>query len=158
MSAHLDQMIAEFEKFGARIRQAESRFAGVADMGDQVAQVESVVTSPDRNVTVIAGAGGMVTDLRLAPGAMSLASTELAAMIMTTLRQAVAGAARQQAGIVDEMFGDTFGVNTSELVEQAQAEAAGTVADDHASEEPERTARRPAASDDDFDQDTIYGR
>ncbi|OLF15395.1 YbaB/EbfC family nucleoid-associated protein [Actinophytocola xanthii] len=160
MSSHMDQMIAEFEKFGARIRQAEARFAGVSDMGERVAQVESVATSPDRNVTVVAGAGGMVTDIRLAPGAMRLGPAELSATIMTALREAVAGAARQQAGIVDEVFGGAFGVNTSEQVRQAQAEAFGTPEDRAASQdETSSSRRRPTPSDDDdFDQDTIYGR
>lgn len=71
MSAHMDQLIAEFEKFQSRMRQAEATFAGVGDMQERVAQVESVVTSPDRNVTVSAGAGGMVTDIRLAPAPCS---------------------------------------------------------------------------------------
>lgn len=152
-------MIAEFEQFGARIRQAEARFAGVAEMGERVARVESVATSPDRHVTVVAGAGGMVTDIRLAPGAMRLGPVELSATIMATLREAVAGAAQQQAGIVDETFGDALGVNTSERVRQAQAEAFGTPDDDRASQhETSSSYRRPAAPDDDFDQDTIYRR
>ena len=109
MSAHMDQLIAEFERFGARIRQAEARFADVSEMGERVARVESVATSPDRNVTVVAGAGGMVTDIRLAPGALRLGAAELSATIMTVLRDAVAGAARQQAEVVGEVFGDTLG-------------------------------------------------
>lgn len=160
MSAHMDQMIAEFEKFQARIRQAEARFAGVADMGERIARIEGVATSPDRNVTVVAGAGGMVTDIQLAPGAMSLGPAELSSSIMNTLRQAVAKATQEQAEIVDDSFGDAFGINTSEQVRQAQAEAFGTPEVDRASEAEEYPSRRRATSrdDDDFDQDTIYGR
>ncbi|MCT2582224.1 YbaB/EbfC family nucleoid-associated protein [Actinophytocola gossypii] len=159
MSAHMEQLIAEFEKFGARIRQAEARFAGVSDLGERVAEVESVATSPDRGVTVVAGAGGMVTDIRLAPEALRLGSAELSATIMATLRQAVAGAARQQAGIVDEAFGGAFNVDASEHVRQAQAAAFGTWEGDLASQD-ETSSRRPpdASGDDDFDQDTIFGR
>jgi DNA-binding protein YbaB len=159
MSAHMDQMIAEFERFQSRIRQAEATFAGVADMGERVAQVESVVTSPDRNVTVVAGAGGMVTDIRLDPAAMRLGPAELSSTIMNTLRQAVARAAQQQAEIVDDAFGDAFGVNTSEQVRQAQAEAFGTQEDDRASQDELPSSGRRGATrrdDDDFDQDTIY--
>jgi len=160
MSAHMEQMIAEFEKFGARIRQAEARFAGVSDLGERVAEVESVATSPDRGVTVVAGAGGMVTDIRLTPDALRLGSTELSATIMSTLRQAVAGAARQQAGIVDDVFGDAFGIDTSEQVRQAQAAAFGTQDGDRTSQDDETSSRRrpDAPGDDDFDQDTIFGR
>jgi DNA-binding protein YbaB len=160
MSAHMDQMIAEFGKFQAKIRQAEARFAGVADMGERIAQVEGVATSPDRNVTVVAGAGGMVTDIQLSPGAMSLGPAELSASILNTLRQAVARATQQQAEIVDDTFGDAFGINTTEQVRQAQAEAFGTEVDDRASQAAESSPNRRATSrdDDDFDQDTIYGR
>lgn len=159
MSAHMDQMIAEFEKFQAKLRQAQVNFAGVADMQKQIAQVHSVATSPDRHVTVTAGAGGMVTDIELSPGAMRLAPAELSATIMSTLRQAVAMAVQQQAGIVDEAFGDAFGVNTAERVRQAQAEAFGTAADDAASQPAESSSsRRAAPPDDDFDLNSIYRR
>jgi DNA-binding protein YbaB len=160
MSAHMDHLVAEFEKFRARARQAEARFAGVADMQEQLAQMQSVATSPDHTVTVTAGAGGMVTDIQLAIGAMRLDPTELSATIMNTLRQAVADAVRQQAGIVDDVFGDAFGVNLSDQVRQAQAEAFGTLTDDHASQhEAASTSRRAVPPDeDDFDQGSIYGR
>jgi DNA-binding protein YbaB len=160
MSAHMDHLVAEFEKFRARARQAEARFAGVSDMQEQIAQVESVATSPDRNVTVTAGAGGMVTDIQLSLGAMRLDPSELSATIMNTLRQAVADAVRQQAGIVDDVFGDAFGVNLSDQVRQAQAEAFGTLADDHASQHEASSTSRPAAppDDDEFEHGSIYGR
>jgi len=154
MSAHMDQLIAEFEKFQAKVRQAEATFAGVGEMQERVAEVESVVTSPDRNVTVSAGAGGMVTDIQLAPGAMRLAPTELSATILNTLRQAVAGAVRQQAEIVD----DAFGINTSAQVRQAQAEAFGTPTDDAASHEEVSTRRTIPPDDDTYEQDSIYRR
>src|SRR3954466_12573089 len=69
MSAEMDQLIAQFETFQSKVRQAEARFAGVGDMQDRIAQVGTSVTSPDGTVTVTAGAGGTVTDLRLTAGA-----------------------------------------------------------------------------------------
>lgn len=94
MSAHMDQLIAQFESFQAKLRQAEARFAGVGDMQERIAQVETTVTLPDGNVTVVAGAGGTVADLRLAPGAVRLGSDRLSevimTVIMTTLREAQA--------------------------------------------------------------------
>lgn len=162
MPAHMDELIARFENFQTKMRQAEARFAGVGDMQERIAQVETTVTSPDGNVTVVAGAGGTVTGLRLAPGAVRLGSDRLSEVIMTTMRQAVAGAIRQQAGIVDDMFGDSFGVNTSEQVRQAQAEAFGTPPEEPASQEqtPQqapRPGRRSSAPDDDdyFGQNPI---
>lgn len=158
MSAHMEQLIAQFESFQAKARQAEARFAGVGDMQEQIARIETTVRSPDGNVTVVAGAGGTVTDLRLAAGAMHIEAGRLSAIIMDTLRQAVAGAVRQQAGIVDDAFGDAFGVNTTEQVRQAQAEAMGTTAEEPASER-QAPRRRPAAQDDDyFDQNSFLRR
>ncbi|MFD8494960.1 YbaB/EbfC family nucleoid-associated protein [Amycolatopsis sp. NPDC059657] len=164
MSAHMDQLIAQFEGFQAKVRQAEARFAGVGDMQERIAQVEASVTSPDGTVTVIAGAGGTVTDIRLVAGATRLEPGQLSAVIMSTLRQAVAAAVRQQAGIVDDAFGDAFGVDMSAQVRQAQAEAFGTPEEDVASQpqaphETARPGRRPGDADDDyFDQGSVLRR
>lgn len=153
----MDQMIAEFEKFRSRIRQAEARFEGVEEMGERISRVESTATSPDRHVTVTAGANGMVTDIRLTPSAMRNAPAELSAIIMNTLRQAVAGAARQQAEVVDDVFGDAFGTNTSEQVRQAQAEAFGTPGN-AAPDESGRPRRASRPPDDDYGQHSILRR
>ncbi|MBK1785041.1 YbaB/EbfC family nucleoid-associated protein [Prauserella cavernicola] len=183
MSAHMDQLIAQFESFRGKIRQAEANFAGVADMQEQIAEIESSATSPDGNVRVVAGAGGAVTDLKLGAAALRMDADQLARTIMNTMRQAVAGAVQRQAGIVDDAFGDSLGVNTSEQVRQAQAEAFGTAEAEPASQEqqqpqqpqqssqpqqsqPQQQAapprRRPTRSDDDnddyFDQGSIMRR
>lgn len=153
MSAQMEQLIAQFENFQAKVRQAETRFAEVGDMQERIAQVETTATSPSGEVTVVAGAAGTVTDIRLTAGAMHLEAGQLSSLLMSTLRKAVAGAVQQQAGIVDDAFGDTFGVNTSEQVRQAQEEAFGTAEEEPASQEqqqqPSRPARRPAPRDDD---------
>jgi DNA-binding protein YbaB len=164
MSAHMDQLIAQFGNFRAKIREAEARFEGVGEMQQQIAEIANTATSPDGNVTVVAGAGGAVTDLRLSPAAMRLDHSQLSTLILSTMRQAVAGAVQQQAGIVDRTFGDTLGVDTSEQVRQAQAEAFGTseqapASQQETAQEPRRTARRPAPPDDDyFDEGPILRR
>lgn len=152
MSAHMDQLIAQFEQFRAKMRDAEARFAGVDDMQQQISELENTATSPDGTVTVVAGAGGAVTDLRLTPGALRMDHAQLSTLILTTMRQAVAGAVEQQAGIVDNTFGDAFGINTSEQVRQAQAEAFGTPEEPTTSQQQERptTTRRPNRPDDDY--------
>jgi len=161
MSAHVDQLIAQFEDFQAKVRQAEARFAGVGEMQERIARIETTVTSSDGNVTVVAGAGGAVTGLRLTPGAMRLDPARLCEVIMSTMRQAVAGAVQQQAGIVDNAFGDAFGVTISEQVRQAQAEAFGTPAEESASQQRSphqaaRPGRQSSPRDDDyFDQNSI---
>ncbi|MEU4253418.1 YbaB/EbfC family nucleoid-associated protein [Amycolatopsis sp. NPDC026612] len=163
MSAQMDELIAQFENFRSKVRQAEARFAGVGDMQERIARLETTVTSPDGTVTVTAGAGGTITDLRLTAGATRVEAGQLAATIMGTIRRAAAAAAQQQAGIVDDAFGDAFGVDVSAQVREAQAEAFGTAAAEPASEQqqprqPSRPARRPAAEDDDFGQGPILRR
>jgi DNA-binding protein YbaB len=162
MSAQMDQLIAQFENFQAKVRQAEVRFSGVGDMQERIAQVESTATSPDGTVTVVAGAGGTVTDLRLTAGATRVEAGQLATTILSTLRRAVAGAAQQQAGIVDDTFGDALGVDTSAQVREAQAEAFGTTGEPAASEpqaQQPAPRRRPAPRDDDyFEENTILRR
>ncbi|WP_277681218.1 YbaB/EbfC family nucleoid-associated protein [Saccharomonospora azurea] len=161
MSAHMDELIAQFSKFQSKIREAEARFEGVGDMQQQIAELRHSATSPDGTVTVVAGAGGSVTDLTLSPSAMRLDHSQLASVILSTLRQAVAGAVQQQAGIVDETFGDTFGLNTSERVREAQAEAFGTPERDTPELAPQPPSRpcRPRPDDDYFeDQGPILRR
>jgi DNA-binding protein YbaB len=163
MSAQMDELIAQFENFRSKVRQAEARFAGVGDMQERIARLETTVTSPDGTVTVTAGAGGTITGLRLTAGATRVEAGQLAATIMDTIRRAAAGAAQQQAGIVDDAFGDAFGVDVSAQVREAQAEAFGTPVPEPASEQqqrpPSRPARRPAAEDDDdFGQGPILRR
>lgn len=160
MSADLERLAAEFERFQAKIKQAEVKFAGVGEMQDRLTQLEAVATSADRSVRVVAGAGGAVTDLQLTPEALRQPAPALAATIMKTLREAVAEAVRRQAGIVDETVGDAFGVNTSEQVRQAQEEALKTAVDGLAPQpvEPPARSRRPITpdEDDDFSQRTVY--
>lgn len=148
MSAELERLAAEFEKFQNKIKQAEVKFSGLAEMRDQLARLEAVATSPDRTVRVVAGASGAVLDLQLTPEAMRKPAPALAAMIMTTLRTAVAEAARRQAGIVDENVGGAFGLDTTDRVKQAQAEALDV----------QPKAKRPPRpkDEDDFSQNTIY--
>ena len=162
MSAELERLAAEFEKFQAKIKQAERKFGGVGEMQERMAELEAVATSPDRSVRVVAGAGGAVMDIQLTPDAMRLPSTTLSATIMDTLRAAVADAVRRQAGIVDETVGGALGASTTEQVRQAQSEAfgetPGTPRDDLPSQDEPSTPRRAARSDeDDFSDGSIFG-
>lgn len=159
MSAELERLAAEFEKFQARIKQAEHKFSGVEEMQERLADLQAVATSPDRSVRVIAGAGGAVMDIQLTPDATRLPSTTLAATIMATLREAVAEAVRRQAGIVDDTVGGTLGETTTEQVRQAQQEALGTARDDLSSHHGEQPTpqRRTSWADDDEGEQSIYG-
>ncbi|MEV6907899.1 YbaB/EbfC family nucleoid-associated protein [Amycolatopsis sp. NPDC051071] len=164
MSAEFEQLVAEFEKFQSKIKKAETQFAKVGEMQEELAGLESVAASPDRSVTVVAGPGGSVKDIQLTPEALRQQPQQLAAVILSTLHTAVADAARKQAGIVDSQFGDAFHLNVEEQVLEAQAEALGTTADDlrsQMSEEPPQDTGRPAnrlRDEDDFSEDSVLRR
>ncbi|MFK0243610.1 YbaB/EbfC family nucleoid-associated protein [Amycolatopsis azurea] len=164
MSAEFEQLVAEFEKFQSKIKQAETQFAKVGEMQGELAELESVAASPDRSVTVVAGPGGSVKDIRLSPEALRQQPQQLAAAILSTLHTAVADAARKQAGIVDAQFGGAFHTNVEEQVLEAQAEAMGTTKEELRSqmseEPPQDTARadRRPRNEDDFSEDTVLRR
>jgi DNA-binding protein YbaB len=158
VSAELERLAAEFEKFQTKIKQAERTFGNVGEMQERLADLTAVATSPDRSVRVVAGAGGAVQDIQLAPEAMRLPSTTLSAMIMSTLRAAVAEAVRRQAGIVDETVGGDLGAATTEQVRVAQAATPDTaVGTDRPGPSSQDRPRRNPAAEDDFGDDSIYG-
>ncbi|UKD53920.1 YbaB/EbfC family nucleoid-associated protein [Amycolatopsis sp. FU40] len=145
MSEEMDRLVAEFEKFQTKLKQAEAQFAKVGDMQEELNALEAQVMSPDRSVTVVAGPSGSVKDLRLSPDALRQQPDQLASTILATLHQAVAESARKQAGIVDEHVGTAFGLNVSEQVLEAQAAGMGTTVDELESNLPEAQPQRQAA-------------
>lgn len=165
MSAEFEQLVAEYEKFQSKIKQAETRFSKIGEMQNELAELESLAESPDRSVTVVAGPGGAVKDIRLTPEALRQQPQQLAAVILSTMHTAVANAAMKQAGIVDAHMGSAFHLNVQEQVLEAQAEALGTTADElrsKVSEEPSqgtpRTAGRPPRNEEDFSEETVLRR
>ncbi|MGW4397537.1 YbaB/EbfC family nucleoid-associated protein [Amycolatopsis nivea] len=145
MSEEMDRLVAEFEKFQTKLKQAEAQFAKVGDMQEELNALEAQVMSPDRSVTVVAGPSGSVKDLRLSPDALRQQPDQLASTILATLHQAVAESARKQAGIVDEHVGTAFGLNVSEQVLEAQAAGMGTTVEELESNLPEAQPQRQAA-------------
>lgn len=103
----LEQMRKRLADIENGSSEAEARLERYNDMGDQLKQVQAEHTSADRSVTVIAGPGGSVRDIRLTEGIKRLSPGQLSATIMDTMRQALAAAARQQAAIVQETVGET---------------------------------------------------
>ncbi|ONI82230.1 hypothetical protein ALI22I_39545 [Saccharothrix sp. ALI-22-I] len=120
MSAEFDQLVAQFEQFQAKIQRVDGQFAGIGEMQQELAALEVVATSPDRAVTVVAGPSGAIKDIRLTDQAMRRPPQALAAALMATLRQAVAEAARRQAGIVENALGDDMHLTDQVLETQAQ--------------------------------------
>jgi hypothetical protein len=91
-------------------RDAEERFARLDSMRAEVAAIAASVTSKDRAVTVTAGPGGAVRSVRFAEEARRLTPNQLSHSVTTTIQQAVAEAARQQAAVVQDYVGDQIDV------------------------------------------------
>lgn len=122
-SAAFEQLAAQFERFQAQMQRVDQQFANVGEMQQRLTELEAVATSADRAVTVVAGPSGAIKDIRLTDQAMRRPPHALAAELMSTLRQAVAEAARRQAGIVEGALGDDM--NLSEQVLESQAQLFG---------------------------------
>ncbi|MYW94713.1 YbaB/EbfC family nucleoid-associated protein [Amycolatopsis rubida] len=146
MSTEMDRLVAEFSKFQTKLEKAQAQFAKVADMQEEVAALEASATSSDGTVTVTAGPSGSVKNIRLTADAYRAAPEALAATILNTLQQAVAAATVEQAEVVDAAVGDAFGLNTTERVLAAQADALGTTPETIQAQLPE-PAPEPAAFD-----------
>lgn len=115
----MDQLIAQLERFQAQMHRVDQQFANLGEMQQQLSDMEAVVTSPDRAVTVVAGPSGTIKDIRLTDQAMRRPPQALAAELMSTLQKAVAEAARRQAGIVEDALGDDMHLTDQVLETQA---------------------------------------
>lgn len=147
MTAEFDQLVAEFEAFQAQLTNVDDRFEQLSGMREELAGLEATATSPDRSVTVVAGPGGAVKDVRLTEAALALGPQNLGGVIMSTLNEAVADAVRQQADIVQEYAGDDAPVLDQVL--ETQSEVTGTPVDEL------REKVRPSRPDD--TDDTVFG-
>lgn len=82
-----------------------------AEMKDEITQIRATANSADRTVTVVAGPGGSVLDVKLSEQALRAGSPQaLAGSIMSAIRLAVADAARQQAAVVQKYVGDRLDI------------------------------------------------
>ncbi|WP_052685321.1 YbaB/EbfC family nucleoid-associated protein [Lentzea aerocolonigenes] len=142
----LEQMRQKLEFFEQANRAADARAAGYESMGTELRTVEASVQSPDRAVTVVAGLSGSIKEIRFTEDAAKLSPSQLSQSVMTTLQQAVAAAARQQAEIVQ----GHSGIAIVERVQKTQQEIFGQPAD------PPARPRPPA--DDDDDTGSIFRR
>ncbi|MFD5831455.1 YbaB/EbfC family nucleoid-associated protein [Lentzea sp. NPDC060358] len=140
-SAAFEQLVAQFERFQAQMQRVDQQFAGVGEMQQQLAEMEAVATSADRAVTVVAGPSGTIKDIRLTDLAMRRPPHALAAELMTTLRNAVAEAARRQAGIVEGAVGTDM--KLSEQVLETQAQLFGMSKEELRSVRAEEAAPQP---------------
>lgn len=128
MSAEFDQLVSEFERFQSKLRRIDDKFADVDRLQEEVTALAASACSPSRSVTVIAGPGGAIKDIKLSAEALRQQPGALSAEIMSTLHQAVAEVARKQAAIVERHLGDDLGL--VERVLETQAQVFGTTVEE----------------------------
>ena len=150
----LEQMREGVRKIEEANAAAEDRVARYEGLSDTLAGVETTKTSTDQAVSVTAGPGGSIRDIRFGPDASRLSPSKLSEVVMATLRQAVAEAAQQQAVSVAEVVGDKH--DLAQRLVRAQEPA------DEPRSAPAQRSAQPADrwDDDDFDDgyDPFAGR
>ncbi|CAM2868780.1 YbaB/EbfC family nucleoid-associated protein [Saccharomonospora xinjiangensis] len=141
MSAEFERLVAQFEQFQAKMKRVDDQLANVGQMQSEIAAVEATAANADRSVTVVAGPGGAIKDIHLTDQALAQRPQVLASELMATIQQAVAEAARKQAGIVDD---HVAGMGITDQVLETQAQLFGTSTDELRERlEQERPARQP---------------
>jgi DNA-binding protein YbaB len=89
----------------------EERLAHYAEMKEEISAVRATVSSSDRAITVVAGAGGSVMDIQVADQALRGANAQtLGRTIMSTIQLALAKAAKAQAEVVQRYVGDRMNI------------------------------------------------
>lgn len=107
MPQNAQERVTAFRKTMA---DAKANLAKLDLMQEEIRQIESVETSPDRSVTVVAGPSGAVRSITFTEAALSQGAAALSRLTTTTFQQAVAKAARMQAEIVQRYVGDKVDV------------------------------------------------
>ncbi|MTD57746.1 YbaB/EbfC family nucleoid-associated protein [Amycolatopsis pithecellobii] len=154
MSAEFDQLVAQFEQFQAKLRHVDEQMSGIGQMQAEIAGLEATAMSPDRSVTVVAGPGGSIKDIRFTDAALKQSPQALSSALLATLRQAVAEAARAQAGIVEEHAGGDLHVLDQVL--ETQAQLFGTTPEELRASMAQ--SPRPAAEPEDYSQQDVLRR
>ncbi|POM26818.1 hypothetical protein BTM25_12260 [Actinomadura rubteroloni] len=99
---------------------ADERIRQYQDLRRDVESMHITAKSADKSVTVTVAPGGAVTDLQLSQQAMRHGPGNLAALIMSTMAEAGAEAARQMAERVSTLTGpkiDVMGLVQARLPE-----------------------------------------
>jgi DNA-binding protein YbaB len=84
----IEEMRWQLKQIEDRKAENQRLLAGIAGSD------HTTVVSPDRSVTVLAGAGGVVSEVRLAPEAMRFDAVTLSRTITAAIREAVAAGGR----------------------------------------------------------------
>ena len=84
----IEEMRWQLKQIEDRKAENQRLLAGIAGSN------HTMVVSPDRSVTVLAGPGGVVSEVRLAPEAMRFDAVTLSRTITAAIREAVAAGGR----------------------------------------------------------------
>jgi DNA-binding protein YbaB len=87
----IEEMRWQLKQIEDRKAENQRLLAGIAGSD------HTTVVSPDRTVTVLAGPGGLVSEVRLAPDAMRSDAVTLSRTITAAIREAVAATGRLSA-------------------------------------------------------------
>jgi DNA-binding protein YbaB len=116
----------------------EDRLGQYAEMKEEISAIRATVSSQDRTVTVVAGAGASVVDIQVADEALRDATPQtLGRSIMGTIHLAIAQAAKAQAEVVQRYVGnrmnilDRVNAVQQEFFDKAKEEAAQRAQDEH---------------------------
>jgi DNA-binding protein YbaB len=126
----IEEMRWQLKQIEERKAENQRLLAGIAGSN------HTTVVSPDRAVTVFAGPGGVVSEVRLAPEAMRSDAVTLSRTITAAIREAVAA--------------------TGQLAAPPTAGAPRPTIPPRPAPQPEPRHRRQAATDDDEPYDTVF--
>lgn len=154
MSAEFDRLVAEFESFQSKLTNVDDQFENIAGMQSELAALEVSVTSPDRAVTVVAGVGGSIQDIRFTEAAVQLGSQRLSSVVMAAVHEAVAEAARRQAGIVQTYVGGD--VPVLDQVLETQAQVTGIPVDELRAKAEQETPARPPVQVGEVEESIVF--
>jgi predicted component of type VI protein secretion system len=107
VNAFAERLLSRIEAIDRVSAENGRRTEVYAALGEELAAVTAEVTSPDGAVTVLAGAGGAITDVRFSGAIHSAQPRELSRSVLSVLSQAQAEAARKQAELVRSRLGST---------------------------------------------------
>ena len=161
MSDEADRLLRRIEAIDTAAADTQRRREAYDRMATEMKAVTASVTSPDGVVTVVAGPGGDVEQIKFRDGVGRLDPATLAASVMHTLTAAKAAAARMQAEVVRRGLGD------SDLLDRVLAEDERLFGDRSlpdpgpaptAAPAPARRRRESAAREDEFFEDfDVFG-
>jgi DNA-binding protein YbaB len=107
MSAFAERLCNRIDAIDRVSAENSERAEAYAAMGDELRNVTAEVSSPDGVVTVVAGAGGAITDVRFTDAVRSTQLREASRSVLAALRAAQAEATRKQAEVVRSCLGST---------------------------------------------------